>query len=229
MNESLKGYIPTGNSKSNWDTASAEYSEADTKLTILGHPVMERWEEPYMKELASIATKNGGRVLEVGFGMGISASFVQSFPILEHTIIEGNEGVFKRLLEFQKTAAQKVTPLFGMWEDVIPTLPDASFDGILYDTYPTSEEDLHTHQFRFLKQAYRLLKPNGIITYCNLTSWGNLKSQYPDDYELFNKTQIPLLQEAQFSKFDINIVNVNPPSDCKYYQYKTILAPVIQK
>ncbi|MDJ0516129.1 MAG: hypothetical protein QNJ74_07650 [Trichodesmium sp. MO_231.B1] len=68
MNESLKGYIPTGNSKSNWDTASAEYSEEDTKLTILGHPVMERWEEPYMKELASIAAKNGGRISRFRYG-----------------------------------------------------------------------------------------------------------------------------------------------------------------
>ncbi|MBP0019669.1 MAG: class I SAM-dependent methyltransferase [Cyanobacteria bacterium SBLK] len=229
MNQPINGYIPKGDSKADWNNASAEYSEEDEKLTILGHPVMERWETPYMKELAAIATSNRGRVLEVGFGMGISASFVQSFPILEHTIIEANEGVFQRLLEFQKTATQKVTPLLGMWEEVVPTLPDGSFDGILYDTYPIAEEDLHTHQFRFLKHAYRLLKPDGIITYCNLTSWGNLKSQYPDDRKLFEQTQIPYLQKAQFSRFDMKIVRVDPPSDCQYYKFKTILAPIIQK
>lgn len=49
----------------------------DFKLEIAGHPVRQKWEEPYMKRLAEIATMNGGRVLEVGFGMGISASYIQ--------------------------------------------------------------------------------------------------------------------------------------------------------
>ena len=227
MTSFSNGYIPKWDNKAVWDAASANYAEDDTELNILGEPVMERWEEPYMKALATIAASNGGRVLEIGFGMGISASFIQSFPIEEHVVIEANEGVFKRLLEFQKTATHKVTPLCGFWEDVVPTLVDSSFDGILYDTFPLSEEDLHTHQFKFIEQAYRLLKPNGVLTYCNLISWGNLKTQYPDDTKLFNETQIPHLKAAGFSNFQTDIVEVNPPQSCKYYSTKTIVAPLI--
>jgi hypothetical protein len=41
------------------------------------HAVMESWEHPYMEHLAQIATRNGGWVLEVGFGLGISGTMLQ--------------------------------------------------------------------------------------------------------------------------------------------------------
>ena len=55
------------NCKNEWKDAKADYNANDTHLAILGKPVMERWETPYMHKLATIACGNGKFIFVYGF------------------------------------------------------------------------------------------------------------------------------------------------------------------
>src|SRR5688500_16450349 len=57
-----------------WEGSDADYSDG-RQLLIQGQQVMQDWEHPLMRKLADNAAVPGGDLLEVGFGMGISATY----------------------------------------------------------------------------------------------------------------------------------------------------------
>jgi guanidinoacetate N-methyltransferase len=198
-----------------WRDAPADFGPE--ALTIEGHPVMEAWETEYMRELAEVATRRGGTILEIGYGMGISAGFIQTYEICEHLIIEMNRQVHERAVAFARSSPRKTRPLFGRWEDITPLLPSGSVTGILFDTYPLSEDEIHKNHFRFFPEAYRLLAPGGTLTY------------YSDEIEDFSTEHIEALRKAGFTSIKGRVCQVNPPDDCLYWRSPTILTPIITR
>ncbi len=187
------------------------------ELVIQGHPVMERWEDPYMQELARIAASQGGTVLEVGFGMGISAQYIQSHAIDSHYIIEANNDVFDTLVTFAQESAHPIIPLYGFWQDIAKVIPDGSISGILFDTYPLSEDEIHQNHFTFFEEAFRMLKDGGVLTY------------YSDEIDSFSDAHMHKLKQAGFRHIDLSICPVVPPENCQYWKSNTIVAPIITK
>ena len=203
--------------KEDWKEAKATFT--DTDLKIFGYAVMEDWETPYMKDLADIAAGKGGVVLELGYGMGISARFIQEHPIQKHIIIEANKEVADAAREYARTAPHPVEVLEGFWEEVIDQVPDNSVDGILFDTYPLSDKELYQNHFFFFPYAYKKLKKGGVFTY------------YSDEIETFGEVHLRKLEEAGFERGNIKgkTSKVSPPADCEYWKADTFLAPMVVK
>ena len=206
--------------RTEWKNAPASFDGAT--LEILGHAVMEDWETPYMKVLAEIAFSasrpgNGGTILEVGFGMGISAGFIQEHAIGLHLIIEANREVVVKALEFGRSAQHPVFVLAGFWESACKLIPDFSLDGILFDTYPLNDRELYANHYRFFRSAYRMLRPGGVLTY------------YSDEENGFSADHVKRLARAGFTHLAGRVVDVEPPPGCEYWQAKTIFAPIVVK
>jgi len=179
----------------------------NTKLAFLpdriiakGYPVniiMMSWEKPMMKAHADIVCHNQGDVLEIGFGMGISANEIQALKPKSHTIIESHPEIYKRLEDWSKDKPN-VTIIKSEWYLCRNQL--SLYDGIFYDTL----HDQHQNQMRNILP--NLLKPNGRLTFFNT---------YP---EARNQFRLPATYEK---------IEVSPPSDCSYYNATDYYTPTV--
>jgi guanidinoacetate N-methyltransferase len=238
----------------------AEWSEAEASferrghtecLRILGAPVMEDWEAPYMAALAAVACKNGGRVLEVGFGLGLSAEQIDLYNstaaaggvplVTEHFIIEANAEVAGAARLFAETAAVKTIVYEGFWQDVVEELLSVSaapststaagagtdnlFDGILFDVFPlTRDEVVDGECDSFYPAAARLLRSGGVFTYYFdvVKSWIHCK-------RIFRGESTRKLYTAGFTRVEEDECMCQPPPDCEYFWKDRFIVPIVTK
>lgn len=130
-------------------------------IALKNHPdkfVMMLWETDLMKLHAQHVTKNGGDILEVGFGMGISAQFIQDFGCRSHTIVESHPEILQRLRKWAKDKPN-VTIIYGDWFELQDIICQKQYDGIFYDA------DCNRSPFFREKIVNHSLKQNGVFTY----------------------------------------------------------------
>jgi predicted O-methyltransferase YrrM len=192
-----------------WAESQAEYTP--TELIIEGQQVMQDWETPLMKAMADIATESGGEVLEVGFGMGISASFIQERRPKSHTIIEFNQDVMVAFEQWRRRYLDRDIRLVrGRWQDVAETLSE--FDSVFFDAYPASEAEFEesvvnsiTFAESFIPMAANLLRPGGVLTY------------YTNEIDSFSRRHQRFLFK-HFRSFTLSVVgSLRPPENCHYW------------
>ena len=97
-------------------------------------------------------------MLNVGFGMGIIDTYIESHRPRTHWIIEGHPDVQKKIIEDGWLKKPHVKVIFKPWQDVLYHLP--KFDGIYFDTWAEEQREFDSY-------VHELLKPDGVYTFFN--------------------------------------------------------------
>ena len=113
----------------------------DDKIIIdNGRSVMMSWEIPIMEKSAEYICQSKGDILEIGFGMGICADFIQGHGVNSHTIIDIHPQVIEKLKVWAEDK-DNVIVVEGDWYDAEL---NQTYDGIFLDTYA----DEHWNKFK---------------------------------------------------------------------------------
>ncbi|KAH8058699.1 protein-arginine N5-methyltransferase [Aureococcus anophagefferens] len=137
----------------------ATFESTDEVLRFRGEVVMAADETVYVEALARVASRPRARVLEVGFGMGISAREILRAGAAQYVVLEPNRGVFDAALGLALETAASASPFLGFWEENAPLLRSGQFDGVLYDAFPDVADST------FFAEARRLLRPGGALAF----------------------------------------------------------------
>ena len=145
----------------------------DTSLDI---EVMMDWEAPIMEKSAEFICHNKGDILEIGFGMGICADYIQAQDVNSHTIVEIHPQIIEKLKVWAEDKSN-VTIVEGDWYDVEGL---STYDGIFLDTFGDNNWD------NFKLFALDKAKDGAKITY-----WNDFEEEYnPNLFDSISYEQI---------------------------------------
>ena len=152
------------------------YDNKIIDTSVMGIEVMMDWEAPIMEKSAEFICHNKGDILEIGFGMGICADYIQAQGVNSHTIIEIHPQIIEKLNIWAEDKSN-VTIIEGDWNSVNGL---STYDGIFLDTFGDKSLD------NFKTFALDKIKSGGKITY-----WNNNEEEYnPHSFDSVSYEQI---------------------------------------
>lgn len=155
------------------DVGAKEHIMSDAEYLIMG-------------EFISNFSKNK-KILEIGFGLGISANLIQSkSKPIHHTIVEVHPEVFKKASEWS-SLRKNTNVLFGDWLNVVPKLTH-SYDIVFYDA----------HRDKNITKFLDIVKPKLNQKYAEVWFFYYPKSD-------FRVTQIPIHSKLLGKSFEYPI------------------------
>ena len=171
----------------------------DTQIiTDDGRPIMMDWEAPIMEKSAEYICESKGDILEIGFGMGICANYIQAQGVNSHTIVEIHPQIIEKL-NIWAEGKLNVTIVEGDWNTVSGL---STYDGIFIDTY--GDDNWNSFKSFALNKA----KDGAEITY-----WNNFDSEN---------------NEHLFDSISFENISISPDSNSymngnTYYMPKVVL------
>ena len=167
--------------------------------------VMMDWETTIMKRHAeTLIPKSGLRCMNVGHGMGIVDTAIQTHDPAEHHIVEAHPQVLQRLRDQGWYDKPNVHIHEGRWQDVLPKLVEKGvvLDAIYYDTFA---EDYKALKEFFSEYVIQLLDPAGKFGWYN-----GLGADRQICYDVYTKVAEMDLYEAGF---DTQWEDIQVPQD----------------
>jgi guanidinoacetate N-methyltransferase len=133
--------------------------------------IMEDWQNPLMRAMAEVATAQHGDLLEIGFGRGVSAGYIQEYGVRSHTIVECNDSVIERFGNWRAAMPERdIRLIAGKWQDTIEQFGE--YDAVFFHTYPLDEQEYLetavnsvTFAEHFFATAAAVLRPGGVFVY----------------------------------------------------------------
>ena len=200
------------------------YTKDKNKEEILldnnNEQVMMEWEKPYMEACIDFLQPKGN-VLEIGFGMGYSATAIQKYNPKSYTIIECDPIVIKKCKEWAKDY-DNVIIIESKWQDVIETL--GTYDSIFFD--PTETSNLSTAAYKIAHFNWHFIFIELCIQY--LMKLGSRLSVFLPTY--LNYKYKKFISDQLFISHYNKIIKVPISDQCKYKRpTEELMVPIIEK
>ncbi|KAK5774216.1 protein-arginine N5-methyltransferase PWA37_002925 [Arxiozyma heterogenica] len=195
--------------------------------------VMMEWEDQIMKLAAdtlfsspALEANNDAIVLNIGFGMGIIDTYIQTKAPKLHYICEAHPDVLAKMRKDGWYDKPNVVILEGRWQDTLNRLLDQGdvfFDGIYYDTFSEHYQDM----LDLYDVIVGLIKPEGIFSFFN-----GLGADREICYDVYKKiVEIDVAtygMKCEFTTVDITKILPNWQNvkrsyyNCNYYYHPCI-------
>ncbi len=138
--------LPIDSSLNNTAFLSSSLSQTPTHLLdASSNGVMMSWETPIMHRTATLLLPTPNlRILNVGHGLGIFDTAVQTHSPSSHHIIEAHPSVLSQMRSNNWASKPNLTIHEGRWQDIVPQLllDGKTFDAIYFDTFAESYSEL---------------------------------------------------------------------------------------
>jgi len=124
------------------------------------------WERDIQFLLADHVASLNANILEIGYGLGLCSQRLKTYKLKAHTIIEAHP----LIASTARKRNPRATVIVDYFENITNSLPLHSFDGIIYDAYPSDYIQYDgtlaaslSYLIPSLDVAFRLLTPFGTL------------------------------------------------------------------